>query len=188
MSKSGSSSSLPFSSVDLNFRLICKDCKVNPPNIIEDFKSGDLICGICGLIYPMRIIDPTSEWRNFSTETTSGGTDMTRVGAAENPLLEGVGDHLSTSISGKDNYSGASQLLSKTQSRVSGSVKGGRDLMVSFREISAMCERIGLPKMVGDKAKQLYKKVFDEDIGKGKSNLGMMAACLFLAVKNLLII
>jgi hypothetical protein len=36
---------------DLNLRLICRDCKDPIPNIIEDFKAGDLICGTCGKFY-----------------------------------------------------------------------------------------------------------------------------------------
>ena len=103
--------------IDLNYRLVCKDCKVAPPNIVEDYKSGDLICGDCGLVFPMRIvtkisnirncllnivckIDTRSEWRTFSNDNnTSGGADPSRVGAAENPLLDGVVDQLGTTIS-----------------------------------------------------------------------------------------
>jgi TFIIB zinc-binding len=36
--------------IDLNYTLVCKDCKVTPPNIVEDFSAGDLVCGDCGLI------------------------------------------------------------------------------------------------------------------------------------------
>lgn len=34
--------------VDLSYRVICKDCKNPVPNIIEDFSAGDLVCGDCG--------------------------------------------------------------------------------------------------------------------------------------------
>lgn len=186
-------------SIDLNYRLVCKDCRKIQPNIIEDYKNGDLICGDCGLVFPMRIIDNRSEWRTFSSSDTQKN-DASRVGDAENPLLEGVVDQLSTTISGKDGFSGAAQQLSKTQGRVTGNVKGDRDLLQSFREISVMSERIGLPKVVADRAKQLYKRVFDEECAKGKSNqgthrdicpltpcLGIMAACLFIACRQELV-
>lgn len=135
-------------SIDLNFRLQCKYCRRHPPNIVEDRKSGDMICGDCGLVFPMRIIDTSSEWRNFGASDSGGaGDDPSRVGAAENPLLEGVVDHLSTSISRKDGLTGTASVLSKAHSRVSGGVKGDRDLMQSFREIGIMTERIGLPRV-----------------------------------------
>ena len=48
---------------DLAVRLICNDCRENPPNLVEDFSSGDVVCGSCGLILGDRIIDTRSEWR-----------------------------------------------------------------------------------------------------------------------------
>lgn len=170
--------------MDMNFRLVCKDCRKSPPNIIEDHKAGDLVCGDCGLVFPMRIIDTRSEWRNFTNDNAGNTDDPSRVGAAENPLMEGIGDHLSTSISGADANNPAMQALARTQSKVSGTIRGDRDLLQSFREIQVMTERIGLPRVVGDRAKQLYKKVFDEDVAKGKPNAGLIGACLFLACRQ----
>ena len=115
--------------MDLNYRLVCSDCKKMPPNIVEDYKAGDLICGDCGLVFPMRIIDTRSEWRNFSNDTGAATDDPSRVGAAENPLLDGVVDQLSTGISKKDGTNPTSQLLSKAQGKVTGGVKGDRDLL-----------------------------------------------------------
>lgn len=134
--------------IDLNYRLMCKYCRKAPPNIVEDHKAGDLVCGDCGLVFPMRIIDTSSEWRNFGASESGGAADdPSRVGAAENPLLEGVTDQLSTSISRKDGLTGTATVLSKAHHKVSGGVKGDRDLMQSFREITVMTERIGLPRV-----------------------------------------
>jgi hypothetical protein len=33
---------------DLAIRLMCPNCKEEVPNIIEEYSSGDLICGTCG--------------------------------------------------------------------------------------------------------------------------------------------
>ena len=49
------------------------------PNIIEDFRSGDVVCGNCGLVLGPRIIDTRSEWRTFSNDD-GGGDDPSRVG------------------------------------------------------------------------------------------------------------
>jgi transcription initiation factor TFIIB len=48
-----------------------------------------------------------------------------------------------------------------------------------------MAERISLPRTGADQAKQLYKKIFDEEEAKGKSNAGLVAACLFVACRQL---
>lgn len=46
---------------DLNMRLLCPDCKNDPPNLVEEFASGDVVCGDCGLVVGDKIIDTRSE-------------------------------------------------------------------------------------------------------------------------------
>ena len=41
-------STKPAHLIDLNLKLICRDCRDPIPNIVEDFSAGDLICGNCG--------------------------------------------------------------------------------------------------------------------------------------------
>jgi len=48
---------------DLAVRLICPDCRDPNPHIVEEFGSGDLVCGACGLVLGDRIVDTRSEWR-----------------------------------------------------------------------------------------------------------------------------
>ena len=64
---------------DLSVRLVCSDCKTVPPNITEEFASGDLVCADCGLVLGDRIVDTRSEWRTFANED---GDDPSRVGSA----------------------------------------------------------------------------------------------------------
>lgn len=46
---------------DLVVRLICPDCKDPNPKIVEEFGSGDLICGDGGLVLGDRIVDTRSK-------------------------------------------------------------------------------------------------------------------------------
>lgn len=48
---------------DLSVRLICPECRDPNPNIVEEFGSGDLVCGTCGLVLGDRVVDTRSEWR-----------------------------------------------------------------------------------------------------------------------------
>jgi transcription initiation factor TFIIB len=41
---------------DLNVRLVCPDCKIDPPNLVEEFASGDIVCGTCGLIVDDKVV------------------------------------------------------------------------------------------------------------------------------------
>lgn len=119
------------------------DCKIVPPNISEEFSSGDLVCADCGLVLGDRIVDTRSEWRTFANDE---GDDPSRVGSAANPLLNGP--QLDTVISQRDGGSGAARELNRTHGRVT-AVKGERNLLQAYKDISAMSEAIGLPKLIG---------------------------------------
>jgi len=62
---------------NLSTHLLCKFCKKQPPNIIENYAQGDLVCGDCGLVFEGRIVDARSEWRTFAGE--DAGADPSRV-------------------------------------------------------------------------------------------------------------
>ncbi|KAI9317225.1 cyclin-like protein [Dichotomocladium elegans] len=163
---------------NLNVVLVCPDCRVTPPHIVEEFASGDLVCGDCGLVLGDRIIDTRSEWRTFANDE---GDDPSRVGAAADPLLDG--NQLDTVISRRDGGTGAAKDLNKVHGRAT-AVKGERNLVQAYKEISAMCDSISLSKIVSDTAKQLYKRVEDEKLLRGKSSDAIIAACIFIACRQ----
>jgi len=163
---------------DLNVKLICPDCKVQPPNIIEEFASGDLVCGDCGLILGDRIIDTRSEWRTFANDE---GDDPSRVGAAANPLFDGA--QLDTVISRRDGGSGTARDLNKAHGRAT-AAKGERNLLQAYKEIATWSDTIGLPRLIADIAKQLYKRVEDEKLLRGKTTDAIIAACIFIACRQ----
>ncbi|KAL0073674.1 cyclin-like protein [Phycomyces blakesleeanus] len=163
---------------NLSVKLICPDCRVDPPQIVEEFASGDLVCGECGLVLGDRIIDTRSEWRTFANDE---GDDPSRVGAAANPLLDG--NQLDTIISRIDGGTGAARDLNRVHGRAT-AVRGERNLVQIYKEISAMCDSISLSKLVSDTAKQLYKRVEDEKLLRGKSSDAIVAACIFIACRQ----
>ena len=100
---------------NLNMQMICKECKEFPPNLVEEFSSGDMVCGSCGLVLGDRIVDTRSEWRTFANDD-QGNDDPSRVGDAANPLLNG--SQLSTTIAFGDG-SGRSRDLQRAQNKAS---------------------------------------------------------------------
>jgi len=171
--------------IDLNLRLFCKDCKDPIPNIVENFAAGDLICGNCGLVLGNRIIDTRSEWRTFSN-SDEGNDDPSRVGGVSNPLLKQKLE--STNISKRDGGSGTSRQLNRTMNKVQ-DIKSEKQLVSVYNEIQSMAERIGLPKVVTDTAKQLYQKAEEKRQKgvkslRGKKQEPIIAACFFIACKQ----
>ncbi len=170
----------PYDGPNLNITLTCPDCKTYPPQLIEAYASGDLICSQCGLVICDRIIDTRSEWRTFSNDDQNGG-DPSRVGDAGNPLLDG--DQLSTLISFDKKDLRASRELNRTQGK-SLVDKKDNQLLAAFLKISQMCETYALPKIVQDAAKEVYKLSFEEKPLKGKSQESIMAAAIFIGCRK----
>jgi len=164
---------------DLAIRLICPECRDPNPNIVEEFGSGDLVCGNCGLILGDRIVDTRSEWRTFANDE---GDDPSRVGAASDPLMEGI-EQLDTVISFRDGGSGIARELQRAASRSQNS-RGERNLISAFRDISSWCDQFSLPKTISDIAKQLYKRSDEEKLLRGKPLDAVIAACIFIACRQ----
>lgn len=163
---------------NLNNILTCPDCKEFPPNLIEEFSSGDMVCGSCGLVVGERIIDTRSEWRTFSNDD-QGNDDPSRVGDAPNMLLEG--SQLETTIA-FDGGKG-SKNLSHIQNKMVND-KATKSLLQAYREIGTLTDSINAGKAVSDAAKHIYKLVEDAKVLKGKSQEAIIAGCIFIACRH----
>lgn len=164
---------------DLAVRLICPDCRDPSPNIIEEFSSGDLVCGTCGLVLGDRVVDTRSEWRTFANDE---GDDPSRVGAASDPLMDGM-EQLDTVISFRDGGSGIARELQRAASR-SSAARSERNILQAFRDISSWCDQFSLPKTISDIAKQLFKRSDEEKLLRGKPLEAVIAACIFIACRQ----
>lgn len=165
---------------NLNITLTCPECKIYPPDLIERFSEGDIVCGSCGLVLSDRVVDTRSEWRTFSNDDQNGD-DPSRVGDASNPLLES--EDLSTMISYVPENVRAGRDLNRAQAK---SLVDRRDnaLSAAYSKISQMCDGYQLPKIVQDGAKEVYKLVYDEKDLRGKSQESIMAAAIFMGCRK----
>ncbi|QEL63472.1 hypothetical_protein [Candidozyma auris] len=179
MDSSALKSEEPFKGPNLNVTLMCPDCKTFPPNLIERFSEGDIVCGDCGFVLSDRVVDTRSEWRTFSNDDQNGD-DPSRVGDAGNPLLDT--ENLSTMISYVPENVKTGRDLNRAQAK---SLVDKKDnaLLAAFTKISQMCDAIQLPKSVVDIAKEVYKLVYEERQLKGKSQESIMAAAIYLGCK-----
>ncbi|KAI4277833.1 MAG: hypothetical protein LQ337_001469 [Flavoplaca oasis] len=165
---------------NLNLNLMCRECKEDPPNIVEDFSAGDTICGSCGLVLGDRIVDTRSEWRTF-TNDDQNNDDPSRVGDGANPLLNGA--QLQTDIAFVGGASAKSRDLSRAQNKATHD-KSTKTLLAAYKEIGSLCDGIGIPKNVSDTAKHLFKITVDENAFRGKSQETVIAGCIFIACRQ----
>lgn len=162
-----------------DIKLLCPECKIDPPDLVEEYSSGDLVCGQCGLVVGDKIVDTRSEWRTFANED---GDDPSRVGAATNPILDGLTENLETRISSRDGGSGVAMSLQRAQGRTAGNQN--RHILDGFDLISNKVEMMHLGRATGEAAKQLFRRVHDEKILRGKSTEAIIAAVLLIACKQ----
>ncbi|CAH9102747.1 unnamed protein product [Cuscuta europaea] len=153
----------------------CTDCKRNT-EVVFDHSAGDTVCSECGLVLESRAIDETSEWRTFADD--SGDHDPNRVGGPVNPLLGDVG--LSTVISKAPNGNGDSS-LSRLQNR------GGdpdRALVLAFKAIAIMADRLSLVSTIKDRASEYYKRLEDLKCTRGRNLDALVGGCIYIACRQ----
>lgn len=164
---------------NLNVRLMCPDCREDPPELIEDHASGDLMCASCGLVLQQRCIDTSSEWRTFSNDD-QGNDDPSRVGDGPNALLNGA--QLNTNIAFGDGGI-RSKELHRAQNKASLD-KGNKALLQAYKQIGGLCDGWQLPASVSDTAKHLFKDADASKLFKGKNPEALIAGCVFLACRR----
>jgi transcription initiation factor TFIIB len=164
---------------NLNTRLICPDCKLDPPQFIEE--NADTICANCGLVLAERLISMESEWRTFNSDE-SRGDDPNRVGEADNELL-GV-SNVGTTIGSSANSSKESKRLKRAQNQQVDEKKD-KELMSAYQILDTWSERAQLTPTVKQLAKRFYKSVHDANAFRGKSRDAVLASCLFIACRQL---
>jgi len=162
---------------DLNNILVCPDCREEPPNLVEEFSSGDMVCSSCGLVVGERIIDTRSEWRTFSNDD-QGSDDPSRVGDGPNALIDG--DQLQTTIAfeGKN-----ARNLSHLQNKITQD-KASKTLLAAYRDIQSLTDSITAGTQVANTAKYIFKQVEDHKAMKGKSQEAIIAGCIFIACRQ----
>lgn len=106
------------------------------------------------------------------------------MGGPTDPLLDAA-EQFATVISFKDGNTGAARALQQAASRLTKDAGGGgRNLVAAYREIGNMCDVISLPKSIADTSKQLFKRVDEEKLLKGKPQDAIIAACIFIACRQ----
>lgn len=157
-------------------------CSAHPEAVlVEDYRAGDMICPICGLVVGDRMIDVGSEWRTFSNDKET--KDMNRVGAAENPLFEGemFETILSTGTGAASLDEFGKQKYTNGPRNISSSDRTLRNGMDSIRQ---MASRINLSKRIVNRAFILFKQCHENKCVRGRSQDAIVATCIYIACRQ----
>lgn len=163
---------------NLNIRLICPHCKLDPPDLVED--NADTICAMCGTVLAERLVSYESEWRTFNSDE-KGGDDPSRVGETENDLLFG---NAGTTIGGRGaNMSKETRRLQRAQA-MQNEDKNNRALMQAYSILDGWADAESFNGNVKSQAKGFYKQVYEAQAFRGKNINAILAGCLFIACRS----
>ena len=157
-------------------RYKCMDCKSY--NLI--YNDGQNSCGNCGVMQE-KILSQEAEYR-FYGSSDSRDTNPARVGMPTNMLLpeSSMGSLIqkraydNSAIKRMVQYNSWNQMPYKE-----------RSLYKICCKIAAKGKAAGLPKIITDRAKELYSIVKKVNISRGDNREGLIAACVWHACKDL---
>ena len=178
-------------------KILCPNCNVNYDNkndnrnIINDPESGEIICGICGLVLSIeKSQEIRPEWRNFNTEQSN---NRIRTGMPTSLARHDMG--LSTII-GRTNrdYTGNAIDISikstidrlrildyRTQLHSS----TDRSLKKAFSELDILKDKLTLPDSVVEKTAYIYRKAQQRGMIRGRTVSAMLAAATYIACREI---
>lgn len=149
---------------------VCEHKDVN----LED---GNYVCVHCNIIMG-RFLDTSAEWRYFGGEDLKG--NPTRCGMPVNDLFP----HVSGSVIGYGNNESYDVKKMRRYHMWNSMTYRERSLCSIFDILSVNAANNGIPKIILEEAKQLYKKVSEMKISRGDNRSGLIASSIYMACKN----
>ncbi len=163
---------------------VCPEC--GSETLIEDPNRGEMICSRCGIVV-QGIIDYGAEWRSYNAHEQS---QRSRTGAPASPLkpdygLRTVIGHTQKDAKGR-NIDPVRQdqfnRLRRQHDREDENTQ--RNLQIALEELKRLKSQLGLSQEVEYLASKYYRMALKEDLIRGRSIDGMMAASVYLACQR----
>ena len=153
----------------------CPSCKSD--KVFQE--EGSMLCHQCHTMFGSIILS-NAEWRYYGNDDNRG-QDPSRCGMSENYLIPDA--HLGTIITYRRNESYTMKKIRKYHSWNSMNYKG-RNLYHIFEQLNVRCDTHGIPSIISDHTKHLYKKITDKQLFRGENKNGLMAICMYRACKE----
>jgi transcription initiation factor TFIIB len=144
-------------------------------------EEGYKVCHSCSKA-EIGELETTAEWRYFSTDSSSKKTgDPSRVGLPVNPLVPNAGT--GTIIERRNKETHYMRRIRRFHHWNSLNFQG-RNLFAVFDKLQLNTKRFGIPPMIIEKAKLLFKRVNDNQLFRGENKEGLIATCIYQACKE----
>ncbi len=165
---------------------VCPACQSS--KLVEDMKTGEVICANCGLVVKEKEYSLTRDWRAYSFEEEK---TRSRNGYALSNKIYDKG--LSTTFQSGCDFKGK-RLDSETQNmmlrlrkqdqRAKVNESWQRNLKIALSELSRICNELHLPDHVHERAAHIYRQILKEDLVRGRSIDGFVSASVYAACRE----
>ena len=173
--------------LSLYIRKKCPNCgKEN--TFVLDSGSGELVCTNCGYVLRENIEETGPEWRTFSSEEG----DRARAGSPTDIARHDMG--LSTIIGSENRDASGRSLGSSMRTtlerlrtwdrRTQVHTAQDRDLIQAFNQLETISQKMNLGASIVEKAAYIYRKALEQDLIRGRTISGMIAAALYAAIRE----
>ena len=157
---------------------ICPNCrKIN--SLRTDHAQGEVVCKECRVVVEDRLIDQSSEWRNFSTEASTHSSDRNRVGGPRDEYATDSG--LNTTIIGR----GTGHMGLVRTMHITTQEAGDKSLSKGSTVINEFSTILRLPSDVINTSRELFGRIVKKKKLKGRNLESVVAAVLYVSAKQM---
>jgi len=156
--------------------------------LVTDLESGEIACSKCGLVSPVRVQESGAEWRTFDSDN-----NRSRVGSPTTLVYHDMG--LATVIGRENKDSSGRQLEPLMNARIhrlrtwdfrsQTQSSGHRNLMLAFRELGRLKDKLGLSDAIMEKTAYIYRKAQEKHLVRGRSTSSILAAAIYAACREM---
>jgi transcription initiation factor TFIIB len=165
----------------------CDNC--GGTEFIHKKSTREIICKTCGFVVKTLSVDMGPEWRTFEGDET----DRARAGPPQSSLIVDRG--ITTVLGNIQEGYGRGAKVSETRRReiqrikswiyrTSGASSQERNLQNALNTLQKLGEKLNVPKNVLERAAQIYRMALDKDLVRGRAITSIVAASLYLALRE----
>ena len=160
----------------------------NNTKLVQDPKSGELICEKCGLVVVEKSYSLDQDWRAF---TLTEKQERSRTGYMLTNTIYDQG--LSTTFNGDVDAKGKKLdpetqnlmlRLKKQDQRAKVNLSSERNLKIALSIMGKACSELHLPEHIHEQAAKVYRITLKEDLVRGRSIDGFVAASILVACRQ----
>lgn len=159
-------------------RHLCPDC--GSAHVITDVRSGERICGECGLVLEDMLMDDGPEYRSFSLEEN---LSRERVGAPNTSLMP-LGSTFDIRTMDLNDQEAVSKFIRLKKQDSRSNLDGyRRNFSQAFTEIDRLTSLLHSGAFLKEYASLIYRKAFEVGYVRGRTINGVTAASLYAAYR-----